>query len=257
MGTIEKPFIFVTGPPRAGTSLITKVIDSHPDAAILMENNFGNRRRHWKRPAFWNSPEGLSKVVEEVYSTLPQPVVGNKICTPDVWSDEDIALFCRLFQSFRIVFVIRHPAATAMSRHKRENHPQSFTSEARKHMLLDFSSTWRTYVSSWRQSIETYWKFKDAYPERVILMYYEDFCNAFERHCRMLLDFLELPFSSRVLAWHRLPHHNNQGEFQKDLKYPDMPVFVRPLPEESIPAGLSEALQRVRWQLSCWEKREI
>jgi len=257
MGTFEKPFIFVTGPPRSGTSLITKVIDSHPDAAILMENNFGNRRRHWKRPGFWNSPDDLSKEVEKVFSTLPQPVVGNKICTPDVWSDEDIVMFCRLFKSFRIVFVIRNPAASAMSRHNRENHQRSFTEEARRHMLLDFSSTWRTYVSSWRQSIESCWKFKDVYPDRVTVIYYEDFCNSFEYHCRMLLDFLELPFSSRILSWNRLPHHNARGELQEDLKYPDTPVFVRQIQKENVPAGLREALQKIQWQLSCWEKREI
>lgn len=52
---LDKPLIFITGAPRSGTSMITKVIGAHPDTAILMENIFGNRRRHWTKAEFWNS----------------------------------------------------------------------------------------------------------------------------------------------------------------------------------------------------------
>ena len=77
--------VFVTGAPRSGTSMLTKVIDAHPDVAILMENIFQNRRRHWIKADFWNSPHTLKEEVSKVFSKLNEPVIGNKVCTPDVW----------------------------------------------------------------------------------------------------------------------------------------------------------------------------
>ena len=74
--------IFITGSPRSGTSLVTKVLDSHKDIALLMENNFGNRRRHWSMPQEWSSSKLLSKKVGQVYKDIQEPIIGNKVCSP-------------------------------------------------------------------------------------------------------------------------------------------------------------------------------
>ena len=95
----EKPFVFITGAPRSGTSVLIKIIDAHPDIAILMENTFGNRRRHWKRVDYWNSSTHLKKEVGKIYSKFNESVIGNKVCTPDVWFVEDIHFFCKLFKN--------------------------------------------------------------------------------------------------------------------------------------------------------------
>jgi hypothetical protein len=38
----KKNMIFITGAPRSGTSLVTKILDSHPEHAIVMEDIFIN-----------------------------------------------------------------------------------------------------------------------------------------------------------------------------------------------------------------------
>ena len=258
MTRIEKPLIFITGAPRSGTSLLTKVIDSHPDIDILMENIFGNRRRHWKRAIYWHSPELLLEEVEKTYAPLKAPIVGNKVITPDVWDAGDILQFCRLFESFRIIFMARDPRMVALSRLRRE--PADFfavySPEARDNLLLDFSSRFHAYISSWRQSIENYWKFRDGLKEKVKLVYYDDFCLDFPDQVRGIFSFLEIPFSDSVLRWHEQPHHNAEGELVNDLKYPDTEVFSPPKPE-AYPDELMEALGTIEWQYRLWEKRGL
>jgi hypothetical protein len=254
----EKPFVFITGAPRSGTSLLTKIIDAHPDAAILMEHIFGNRRRHWQRPGFWDSPESLAREVEKAYAGIPEPIIGNKVATPDVWDAGDITRFCRLFEDFKMIFVVRDPAAVALSRHRREpeDFAKVFSAEARKHILIDFRSRYHAYVSSWRQSVENYWKLKDGFRDRVMLVYYEDLCGDFEASARDVFVFLGIPFASQVLAWHEMPHHDASGALVRDLKYPDAPV-ESPKEVGEIPDELQNALALIPFQYSLWRQRKL
>jgi hypothetical protein len=67
---LKKQLIFITGPPRSGLSILTEVIDAHPEIAVLMENIFDNRQRWWYKAAFWNSSEDFHKEVYEAYLRL-------------------------------------------------------------------------------------------------------------------------------------------------------------------------------------------
>jgi len=253
-----KPFIFITGAPRSGTSLLTKIIDAHPDVAILMENIFGNRRRHWQRAEFWNSPHRLGLEVEKAFAGIAEPIVGNKVATPDVWDVGDIARFCRLFADFHIIVVVRDPAAVALSRLRREPEDFSkvFTAEARQHILLDFRSRFHAYISSWRQSVENYWQLKDGFNERIRLVYFEDLCRNFESQVREIFADLGIPFASQVLTWHEMPHHDASGARVRDLKYPDAPV-ASPHEVSDMPAELQDALTSIPWQYSLWQQRKL
>lgn len=251
--------VFITGAPRSGTSLLTKVIDSHPDTAILMENIFGNRRRHWQRADYWNCPGSLKLEVEKVYSKLNEPIVGNKVITPDVWDAGDILQFCRLFRNFKILFLARDPRTAALSRLKREpaDFFEVFSREARENILLDFRDRYHTYISSWRQSIENYWKLRDGLGEdKVKAVYYEDFCLDFENQVREIFSFLDIPFTGSILKWHENPHHNANGDLVSDLKYPDANIFL-PSTGEVYPPGLEEAVNTIAWQYDLWKKRRL
>ncbi len=258
MNPCDKPCIFVTGAPRSGTSLLAKVIDAHPDTAILMENIFGNRRRHWQRADFWDSPPRLKQEVEKAFAAIAEPILGNKVVTPDVWDAGDIVRFCRLFKEFRVVFIVRDPAAVALSRRRREPEDffKVFNEEARNNILLDFSCRFRTYVSSWRQSVENYWRLKDGFGDRVCLVYYDDLCRRFESEVRRVFAFLEIPFAERVLAWHELPHHKADGSLGRDVKYQDQEIRP-PADIGACPAELEDALALIRWQRDLWKQRRL
>ena len=254
---LKRRLIFITGCPRSGTSLMTKIIDSHPDIAILMENIFNNRRRHWTQAEFWKSSGTLAYEVGKVYSRLKEPIVGNKVCTPDVWLAEDINMFCNLFESFKILFVVRDPRSVAMSRMRREDHDKHFNMMARKYLLLNFKTRWDTYISSWRQSIEVYWKLKDHYQNNVYSIYYEDLLNNFETEVKNIFKFLGIPFSEKVIHWYEIPHYNKNGNLQKDLKYVDRPIFENCFDDSDFTENLNTAIQPIKWQFQLWQKREL
>jgi hypothetical protein len=258
MNGLKKELLFITGAPRSGTSLLAKIIDAHPDIAILMENIFGNRRRHWQRADFWQSSDKLQKEVGKVYAKLKEPVVGNKVITPDVWDAGDILQFCRLFDSFKILYIVRNPKTAALSRLRREpaDFFEVFSPEARDNILLDFRGRFHTYFSSWRQSIENFWKLRDGLGEGIQAVYYEDICRDFDIQARQIFSFLEIPFSDQVLRWHELPHHNANGELVYDLKYEDREIFVAP-EIEAYPDELEEAFPAIHWHYELWKKRKL
>jgi len=231
----NKPFIFITGAPRSGTSLVTKIIGAHPDVAMIMENIFGNRRRHWKKADFWDDTEKLRNEVYKFYRKFDEPVLGNKVCSPDVWSFEDIALFCTLFESSKIFFIIRDPKAVVLSRHKRENHDDHFNDIARTKLPFDFSSRTRSFISSWNQSISVYQKLKTDFGHGVYLLYYDDLVNAPEVIIEQMFSFLNLNVSKTVKDWYKIPHYNANGIKVCDLKYVDTNVFSKQVSLSELP----------------------
>lgn len=258
----DRDFIFITGAPRSGTSMLTKVIDAHPDISILMENIFNNRRRHWNQAQFWKDEKSLRKEVATVYSRLKTPVVGNKVCTPDVWSADNILQFCKLFKDFKIIFIIRDPSSVIMSRWNRENYDAEFNQSAKENLLLDFRSRFLTYTSSWRQSIETYWKLRDGYPDKVKIVYYEEFCKDFEKEVRILFEHLNIDFHNQVLNWQALPHSDKHGNLKNDLKYKDSKTSLRKKhSEESLSLTNQEkmitALETISVHKELWLNRSL
>ena len=256
---LDKPLIFLTGAPRSGTSMVTKIIDAHPQIAMLVENKFGNRRRHWLREEYWSSDTVLRREITKVFRRLTEAIVGNKVCTPDVWYPDDIQKFCNLFASFKIVFVVRDPVDVCLSRFHREDFAAQFNDEARKHMLLDFRTRFLTYASSWRQSIEAYRALRDRYPDRICLLYYDDLCVDEQNSLEILFRFLDLPLDDQVRNWHKIPHHNAQGYLEQDLKYPDRQIAHRSRhdPDEPLPDELVDALRTIEADHHQWQKRRI
>jgi hypothetical protein len=258
---LNKPLIFITGAPRSGTSMLTKVIDAHPDVAILMENIFENRRRHWSKANYWGAKEKLAREVSKVYSKLNTPIVGNKVCTPEIWSADDILTFCKLFLDFKIVFIVRDPDRVVLSRFLREDYEAEFNSDAKQNILLDFRSRFLTYTSSWRQSVETFWKLRDGYPDRVKSIYYEDFCKDFERQVYHLCEYLAIPFSEEMLNWQKHPHHDSQGNLKINLKYEDISVkdyqYQKPKITEEERKYFLDALSTIKLHKELWQLRQL
>jgi hypothetical protein len=255
---INRPLIFVTGAPRSGTSMMAKVIDAHPRVALLMENPFGLRRRLCQEAACWQSDEALAAEVAAVYDRLPEPVVGNKVVTPDAWDAADIARFCGLFSEARIVYMVRDPREVLASRWRREpaDFLEIFSHEARERLPLDFTSRSHTYASSWRRSLDNYRALRDAFPGAVRLVYYEDFCADFANQSRELQAFLGLDADDAVAQWQTVPHHDANGYLSRDLKYPDRPVA---LPERATadPQDWDRVQPLIAADYARWQARQL
>ncbi len=254
----QKKMVFITGSPRSGTSLVTKVIDAHPECAILMENIFGNRRRHWARADFWDQELSFMEAVSCVYDRFDEPVIGNKVITPDVWSLEDIDQFLSLFRDKRIVFIVRNPLDVAMSRITREptDFNKVFNETARENLTLDFRSRFHTYISSWEYGLKNYRMIKASRPEMTYLIYYEDFCSDFNQQVNLLFSFLGLPVTREVYDWHQLPHHNAEGELEVNLKYPDCVIELMQN-KYCYPNELIEIIESVSGEFERWEERSL
>jgi len=256
MNKIDKPYIFITGAPRSGTSMLTKVIDAHPDIGIFMENIFGLRRRHWQFPEFWNSEEELFKIVQSEYAKLKEPIVGNKVCTPDVWNTDEILKMASFFSSTKVVFIVRDPIDVIKSRLKRDDETE-YNDLAKNYLCLDWKEKNFTSLSSWRQSIEVYWKLKEYYQNNIYLIYYDDFVVSFKEEVMKLFKFLNVNFHDNIIAWHEQEHYDAKGRLKKDLKYKDEKVkTVRSQEEIKLETNLLEYLNNlVHYNL--WKKREL
>jgi len=226
-----------------------------------MENIFENRRRHWRRAEFWNSESALQQRVADVYSRLPEPIVGNKVCTPDVWAAADIHHFCRLFANFKILFIVRDPESALVSRYRRTNYENEYNETARENLLLDFRSPLHAYASSWRQSIEVYRKLQDRYPNKVKILYYDDFTVNFDDAVDRLPNLLSLESSDELRRWNEKKHYDAQGHLKQDLKYQDREVRRSTHTVEELPATVQEdfvdAMRGIESHRKLWEERAL
>lgn len=234
--------------------MITKIIDAHPDVAIFMENIFGLRRRHWQRADFWNAESAFVETVAEAYGCFQEPIVGNKVCTPDVWHLDEMMRMFDLFPSVKVVFIVRNPVDVLASRRKRED-PDHYSDEARRYLCLDWRDDYHTWLSSWRQSIDVYWALRDRFQADVHLVYYDDFVRRVQESRESLFDFLGLDVTEEVVNWHLYPSHDATGKLVMDLKYRNEPVSPKG-GTESLPTAVMRSLDgMVHYRL--WQERAL
>ena len=251
---IDKPYIFITGAPRSGTSMVTKIIDAHPQTAIFMEQIFGLRRRHGEKPSFWNDNTALFAEVEATYAKLNAPLVGNKVCTPDVWHLDEMMQMGAFFRSVKIIFIVRDPADVLASRAKREA-KDHFSDESRRYLCLDWRSQYHTWLSSWRQSIDIYWALKERFGEAVHLLYYDDFVQDVPASMETLFSFLELDITDEVMNWHLQPSHDRFGNLVMDLKYKNEPITPKHS-VQALPEGIVKRLEELA-HYRLWQQRRL
>lgn len=249
--------MFITGTPRSGTSMLTKIIDAHPDVAILMENIFENRRRHWTRAKFWDDENKFKAEINKIYSNLEEPIIGNKVITPDVWSIDDIIKFCNVFRSSKVIWIVRDPLKVFESRYKREDFAKEYNEIAKKNLHFDFSHRTFVYASSWRQNIENYYRLVDLKKDDVILVYYDDLILNFENYIKDVFSQINIEFHENVLKWNTLAHYNHNGKLVKNLKYPDKPVVNTDNKSIFQVPRIEEALSKIAHYHDLWKKREL
>ena len=198
--------IFIVGMPRTGTTLVERILSSHPDVFSAGElTNFG---LVLKRAAATPSNRVLDAetlaaatrcdfmAVGSAYVESTRPRTGHKQRFIDKMPLNFFyaPLLRRCLPNAKIVCLRRNPLDTCLS-----NYRQLFaTSFSYYNYAYDLTATGRYYAAF--HALTTLWR--DTLAENYLEIRYEDVVDSTEREARRLVEFCELPWDSRCLAFH-------------------------------------------------------
>jgi hypothetical protein len=254
---LKKRFFFISGCPRSGTSFLVKVIDSHPNVGILMEQTFGNRRRLNLRSKSWKNRSKLKQKTCKILKRISEPIIGNKVCCPDVWTIEDILQFCSIWPDHDIIWILRNPVDVLVSRHNREA-SDHYSKEARELMPLNFKTNFTAWASSWSICVQNYITLKHKYPDKLHLVYYEDLITNFEQTVGSLFTKLGLSQANEVHQYHQMAHYSALGKKEFNLKYKDSRAHLTPhIITDELRQQISEALEPYAYHIGLFENKTL
>lgn len=201
--------IFVVGMPRTGTTLVERIISSHPDVQsagellnfplavkqasavdtpnlIDLKTIAGARRPDWKR-------------LGETYLSSTRPLTGSKAHFVDKLPHNFLyaGWIAHALPNAKIVCLRRNPMDTCLS-----NFRQLFAPKA---PYFDYSydllDTGRYYVLFRR--LMTYWQ--ELFPERILEVDYENLVENQAASTKLIIDFCSLPWNESCLHFDRNP----------------------------------------------------
>ena len=192
----EKP-VFVVGMPRSGTSLTEQIIASHPAAAGVGEPDF------WLKAVRANYDEIRQKVLDlpdrkklaEDYLHLierrfPDAV---RIVDKTPTNSDFVGFIHSVFPNARIVRMRRNPIDTCLSCYFQNfSTSQTFTMD-----LADLADYYRTH-----QRLMDHW-YGVLPAEAILEVPYEGLVTDQETWTRRILEFLDLEWDERCLAFHQ------------------------------------------------------
>lgn len=198
--------IFVLGSQGSGTTLLRLMLDSHDDVAMAQETAFARSVLAIEQIPFyetgtgWHTRIGLSRdELEARIRTFYDGLFGDFAARRGAtrWGDKTPAhvwhmeLLARVFPDAVFVGMVRHPGAGASSRSRRMGH--SFDSSVRQ----------------WTRRNTEMLHVGARLGDRFALLRYEDLVTQPEPLLRELLEWLGLPWTDRVLEFHRV--HQERG----------------------------------------------
>jgi cytochrome c-type biogenesis protein CcmH/NrfG len=204
-GHASREPIFIVGMPRTGTTLVERILSSHPSVFSAGElTNFGLVLKGATRTASNRvlDAETLTAAahadlesIGEAYvdSTRPRTGQTERFIDKMPLNFFYAPLIRRALPNAKVICLRRNPLDTCLS-----NYRQLFaTSFSYYNYSYDLRSTGRYYAGFhalaelWRKSI----------PEGYLEVRYEDVVDDIEREARRLLEFCGLPWDSRCLAF--------------------------------------------------------
>lgn len=209
-GSVSKEPIFVIGMPRSGTTLVDRILSSHPQVHSAGElQNFGVvlKRASGSRTPHLLDPDTIARGLRvdwrklgDAYVASTRPGTGHTPHFVDKLPHNFLyaGFIARAFPQAKIVCLRRDPMDTCLS-----NFRQLFALTSPYYdYSFDLLDTGRYYLlfeqlmSHWRQVL----------PGRILEIDYEDIVNAQEASTRLLLDFCGLPWHDDCLRF-----ENNQA----------------------------------------------
>ena len=208
----ERPYIFVGGVPRSGTTLTRVLLDSHPDIRCGEETRIIPRilqmRERWKK----SDKEGRRLVEagldDDVLTVIIRNFVSDVIelhgppakflCNKDPLTLGSMVELEKMFPRAKFVLLIRDGRAVA---HSIVSHNVTITG-------VDY----RSHVSAalfWNRVTEKMWKLcGDAGPNKCLPVFYEKLVVNPRQEMEKLLAFLNIPWHDNVLRHQELVASN-------------------------------------------------
>lgn len=196
--------IFVVGMPRSGSTLVEQILASHPqvhggdELPLTNEVVAAARQQHFRasvadlvsaaQPSWI---DGMARA----YIRGARPLMGKKPRLVDKYLDNfwNVGLLKLMFPEARIIHCVRDPLDNAMSIYRQHFADPGMTFAWD---LADIGAYFKLHDSLMR-----HWD--EVLPGFVMRVRYEDIVDALEPGARALLDFCDLPWDDRCLAFHR------------------------------------------------------
>jgi tetratricopeptide (TPR) repeat protein len=200
--------IFVIGMPRTGTTLLDRVLSSHPDVASAGELNHIPRLSTEMAMAKTQPPYsdlGLMRTLAAVDmaelgrayleaarpSALGRPRFIDKMPVNFIYA----GLVHQALPNARIICLRRHPLDVVVS-----NYRQIFNAEA-AHYWYSYDLAWTARYYVLFDQLIAHWRARLP-PDRFTEVHYEAMVGDLETEARRLLDFCGLDWDARCLAFH-------------------------------------------------------
>lgn len=201
--------IFVVGMPRTGTTLVERIISSHPD--VQSAGELLNLPLAVKQASAVDTPDLIDlktivgarhpnwKSLGEAYLSGTRPLTGGKAHFVDKLPHNFLYLgwIVHALPNAKIVCLRRNPMDTCLS-----NFRQLFAAKA---PYFDYSydllDTGRYYVLFHR--LMAYWQL--LFPDRILQVDYETLVGNQEPSTRQIVDFCQLPWNDNCLRFDKNP----------------------------------------------------
>jgi len=197
--------VFVLGMPRTGSTLIDRILSSHPDVTSMGE--LGCFKEAMKVVTGYGGGEGFH---EHFYSQRDRAIDLDRLgqlyvnaASPASFGGRwfidkypmnfmDLGLMAEALPGARFIHTIRHPLDTVFG-----NFKQLFTLGF-YHYSYDLQEAAEYYLLY--HDLMAFWH--ERFPGRILDVVYEDNVAHPEGHARRMLDYLDLDWDERVLRFH-------------------------------------------------------
>ncbi|HEX7814436.1 tetratricopeptide repeat-containing sulfotransferase family protein [Dyella sp.] len=201
--------IFVFGMPRTGTTLVERILSSHPDVTMTGELlNFGMAlRRGWgQRPSIWQDPDIAQHVAEldwsqigsqYVQSTRPRTGQTARFVDKFPFNFLHAGFIAQALPNARMICLRRHPMDACLG-----NYRQLFAEKLPYYNYsFDLLDIGHYYIQFDR--LMAHWQ--TVLPDRILQVQYESLVDDAESVTRRILQFCDLPWNDACLRFQDNP----------------------------------------------------